>query len=152
MMNKFPYLILVLALSGCSTTSKDRTADDFMANYHPSQEFSDLDTSLQVLEMETAALESSYNDIQNSILPHTRLANDENKSGQLRVFINENNVLIVNDTTMSRNDFSLYADRVLPELCNPVPTLSIDTKANYDAASWVLDEIYKRGCTNVKVE
>ncbi len=146
-------ILILLLLSGCGKSSSDaRSMDDFTALAQSTPELQALDASLDELENKTAELEASYNEVQGTVLTHVTFdADDSGGAGQLVVFINENNVLIVNDTPMSRNDFKAFADKRLPALCQPVPTLSIHKKSDYDSAAWVLDTIYTHGCTNVDI-
>ncbi len=148
-----PFLVIACAFAcvSCASTGENRSVD-FRGSYHSSPEMAEIDAELETLELETQALESSYNEIQSSVLSHAEFASANKNAEKLAIFINENNVLIVNGTAMSRNDFSLYADRSLPALCTPTPSISIDSRANYDTAAWVMDEIYQHGCQNVQVE
>ena len=144
---------ILMVLSGCGKSSSDaRDMDEFSALAQSTPELQALDVSLDELESKTAELEAQYNEVQGTVLTHVSFdADDSGKVGQLVVFINENNVLIVNDTPMSRNDFKAFADKRLPALCQPVPSLSIHKKSDYDTAAWVLDTIYSHGCTNVDI-
>ena len=117
-----------------------------------SQELTEVDTDLDTLQVETDNLKESYQQIQEAILPHVKLESDIVQIQQLVVYINENSVLIVNDSPMSRNDFTMYIDKNLPALCSPTPRLRIHSKAIYDTAAWVLDSIYSHGCSDVAIE
>lgn len=155
-MKYLPYILISLALffCGCAKSNSDaRSMDEFRASVESMPELLALDEELSQLEEETSSLEDDYNILQSQVLPHVQLESDTDiRADQLKVYINENSVMIVNDATMSKNDFSSYVDRVLPALCTPTPRLSIHKKADYDTAAWVLDAIYSRGCSNVNVE
>ena len=151
---RIPFPLVLCAAVACTACagSKPLPSVDVAASRHSSAAMADIDAQLDALEVETQALETSYGEIQASVLPHTDIGAGDAKPESLRVHVNENNALVVNGTIMTRNDFALYADRILPALCTPPPTISIDPKANYDGAAWVMEEIYRRGCANVLVE
>ena len=139
---------------GCSSSINDvRSDDNFVSRVNASPDMIELDAQLNTLDTETENLESSYNEIQANILVHTDLTG-ENKDvvKSLTIFINDNNILVVNDKAMSRNDFSNFVVKNLPGLCTPSPKLSIHKKANYDTAAWVLEMLYSHGCSKVDVE
>ena len=141
-------------ITGCSSSINDvRSDDNFVSRVNASPDIIELDAELNALDIETENLEASYNDIQTNILLHTDLTG-ENKDvvKSLSIFINDNNILVVNDKAMSRNDFSNFVAKNLPGLCTPSPKLSIHKKANYDTAAWVLEMIYSHGCTKVDIE
>lgn len=146
--------MLVTPLMGCGkSVSEARTEDDFRKAIRTGSEMAEVDAKLDALTLETQALAESYEKLQTSVLKHTTLDADETpKATHLSIYINDNNVLIVNDSAMSRNDFANYADKNLPALCTPVPKISIHRKADYDTAAWALEALYSRGCTNVDIE
>ena len=151
---RIPFTLALCAAAACAACagSQPLPSVDVAASRHSSAAMADIDAQLDALEVETQALETSYGEIQATVLPNTDIGAGDAKPENLRVHVNENNALVVNGSVMTRNDFSLYADRVLPALCSPPPTVTIDTKANYDVAAWALEEIYRRGCANVLVE
>ncbi|MBR4984148.1 MAG: hypothetical protein IKY83_00205 [Proteobacteria bacterium] len=155
-MKKTALLTIALAFvfAGCSQhQTHARTADEYRSSIQASDEFKDIDAQLDQLEAQTNDITERYATVQKSILQNTDFgAIDESKVDKLEIYINENNVLIVNDAAMSRNDFSAYADRMLPKLCTPTPRLSIHKKADYDTAAWVLESLYSHGCMNISVE
>ena len=151
----FPYILVIsMFITGCSSSITDvRSDDNFVSRVNASPDIIELDAELNALDIETENLEASYNDIQTNILLHTDLTG-ENKDvvKSLSIFINDNNILVVNDKAMSRNDFSNFVAKNLPGLCTPSPKLSIHKKANYDTAAWVLEMIYSHGCAKVDIE
>lgn len=151
---QFIFIVLLFIASGCaSSPSETRTENNYTAYVNNSPDIVEIDAQLNSLEIETQNLEESYNGIQENVLMHTNLTGDDLRvRDDLKIFINDNNVLIVNEKAMSRNDFVNFATRNLPALCDPAPKLSIHKKANYDTAAWVLETIYSHGCTNVDVE
>lgn len=155
-MNKIALLILPLAIAfaGCSQQhNHTRTADEYRASIQTSDEFKEIDAQLDQLEAKTNDITERYASVQKSILQNADFGEaGESKVDKLAIYINENNVLIVNDSAMSRNDFTAYADRMLPRLCTPAPRLSIHKKADYDTAAWVLEALYAHGCMNINVE
>ena len=149
----FPIICATFLLCGCGkSASEARSSDEYKMSLQNSQELAEIDAELDALQMETDNLKESYQKIQSSVLPHVKLESDVEQAKQLVVHINENSVLIVNDVPMSKNDFTLYANKNLPALCTPAPRLSIHTKAIYDTAAWVLDTIYSHGCSDVTIE
>ena len=154
MMRKtFLLICAVCLLGGCGKSTSDaRSSDEFKMNLQTSQELAEIDADLDTLQAETDNLKDSYQKIQSTLLPHIKLESEVEQAKQLVVYINENSVLIVNDTPMSKNDFTQFADKNLPTLCSPTPRLSIHSKAIYDTAAWVLDTIYSHGCSNVSIE
>lgn len=148
-------IVLTIAFAGCSkNTNHTRTADEYRASIQTSEQFREIDAQLDELEAQTNDITERYASVQKSILQNTDFgtADEASKVDKLAIYINENNVLIVNDSAMSRNDFSAYADRMLPRLCTPSPRLSIHKKADYDTAAWVLESLYAHGCMNIAVE
>lgn len=141
--------LLCFACAGSDTQSS--TASN--VEYTPSQSLKEVDAELDELNAQTAAFKKEYDMLQKGVL--NRLNFDEpvaKNSLQLNIFINANNILVVNEKSMSRNDFLDYVGDALPRLCKPNPTLSIDKRANYDTAAWVLQELYSRGCTQVDIK
>ena len=154
MRNLLIFLAVCCLFSACGKSNADKYRDDaFNARVQSAPEFAEIDADLDALEAETADLEKNYDDIQSRVLAGTNLSESQSFNvSQIVINVNENNVLIVNDKAMSKNDFSNFLDRSLPGLCNPSPRLSIDKKADYDIAAWALEAIYARGCTNVDIE
>ena len=153
-MRRLPLLFsLFILLCGCGKSASDaRTTDEFRMNLAASQDLAEIDVALDSLQDETDDLKENYDKLQATLLPHVKLESVTEQATQLTIYINENSVLIVNDTPMSRNDFVQYADKNLPALCQPTPSLTIHTKAIYDTAAWVLDSLYSHGCPDVTIE
>lgn len=155
-MNKpFPILLTsVMFLSACaSSNTHSRQAEDFIEEVQSSPELQEVDVSLDELKEKTEELTAEYETLQAGILPYASFDTDNSdKADKLVIYINENNVMNVNNKTMSRNDFTIYIDKVLPGLCTPSPSISIHKKADFDTAAWVLDALYSRGCADVKIE
>lgn len=153
-MRRLPLLFsLFILLCGCGKSASDaRTTDEFRMNLAASQDLAEIDVALDSLQDETDDLKENYDKLQATLLPHVKLESVTEQATQLTIYINENSVLIVNDTPMSRNDFVQYADKNLPALCQPTPRLTIHTKAIYDTAAWVLDSLYSHGCPDVTIE
>ena len=141
-------------LSACGQNNSDaRDQDAFAARVKSAPEFADIDNDLDALEAETNDLEKKYDSIQSRVLDKTNFGNtDSLTTDQIVIKVNENNVLIVNDKAMSKNDFGNFLDKYLPTLCTPAPRLSIHNKADYDTAAWVLEAIYAHGCTDINIE
>ena len=149
-----PVLIITLFATACGKSASDaRSEDEFRNSIQASPEMAEVDAKLDALELETKALAESYDKLQTTVLKHTALdATESSKVSQLVIYINDNSVLIVNNTAMSRNDFSNFADKNLPMLCTPTPKISIHRKADYDTAAWALEVLYSHGCTNVDIQ
>ena len=149
-----PIFILLCLLSSCGQSNSDaRDQDAFAARVKSAPEFADIDNDLDALEAETNDLEKKYDGIQSQVLDKTNFSNtDSLTTNQIVINVNENNVLIVNDNAMSRNDFGNFLDKYLPALCTPAPRLSIHNKADYDTAAWVLEAIYSHGCTDIDIQ
>ncbi len=150
-----PFIVLSLFFfSACAGSKNDsREPNAFAQEIHNTPELLDIDTSLDEMEAEIADINSDYDKIQEKILPNADFnVKEDEKVEQLEIVLNENTVLSVNQTAMSKNDFTAYADRVLPDLCHPNPKLSIHKKADYDTASWILDVLYSHGCLDVTIE
>ena len=151
------YCIILAAslfVSGCANSASEaHTQDDFAIHVNTSPDIIEIDSQLNALEIETQNLEDSYNGIQENILLHTDLGGDDLKVHEnLEIFINDNNILIVNGKAISRNEFTNFVVKYIPALCEPSPKLSIHKKANYDTAAWVLEMLYSHGCTKVDIE
>ena len=142
------------AVLGCAgSVTEARSEDAFSARVQTSAEILQVDADLDALELETENLEDSYNAIQSNVLLHTDMyGSSVENTDSLAVYINDNNILVVNGKAMSRNDFSNFAVKNLPALCSPPPSLAIHKKANYDTAAWVLEMLYAHGCTKVDIE
>ncbi len=154
-MKKILIMIALLSLvSACGKNNSDAQKQDaFNARVQSAPEFSEIDSELDQLESDTAELEKKYDDIQGHVLENAKFTeNDMLTASQIVVYVNDNNVLIVNDKAMSKNDFLNFLDKHLPALCNPTPRLSIHNKADYDMAAWVLESIYSHGCANIDIE
>jgi biopolymer transport protein ExbD len=155
-LNRLVALVGSIFIMGCASSgSSNKLVDpqEFAERVNSSPDLIEIDAQLEALDLETKTLEESYNSIQSNVLTHTDLTGStKDEDDKLIVFINDNNLLVVNDKAMSRNDFSNFAIRNLPALCTPTPKLSIHKKANYDTAAWVLEVIYAHGCTKVDVE
>lgn len=147
-------LAIPFFVSGCANSASEaHTQDDFTIHVNTSPDIIEIDSQLNTLEIETQNLEDSYNGIQENILLHTDLSGDNLKVHEnLEIFINDNNILIVNGKAVSRNEFTNFVVKNLPALCEPDPKLSIHKKANYDTAAWVLEMLYSHGCTKVDIE
>ena len=127
--------------------------DEFSSRINTSTDMLEIDAQLDTLDVETQNLEDSYNTIQKNVLIHTDFnQSDVDDNTGLSIYINDNNILIVNDKAMSRNDFTNFAFKKLPAMCTPTPRLSIHKKANYDTAAWVLEMLYAQGCPKVDIE
>lgn len=150
----FLSILSLFLFSACAASQNDsRESNAFVQKIHNTPELLEIDTSLQELENEIGDINDDYAKLQEKILPFTDFnGNEDKKVDQLEIVLNENTVLSVNQTAMSKNDFTAYADQVLPELCQPNPKLSIHKKANYDTAAWVLDVLYSHGCMDVTIE
>ena len=155
MMKRILTIIALLSLvSACGKNNSDaKKQDAFNARVQSAPEFSEIDSDLDQLESETTELEKKYNEVQGHVLETAKFStNDSLTASQIVIYVNENNVLIMNDKAMSKNDFLNFLDKHLPALCNPTPRLSIHNKADYDTAAWILEAIYSHGCTNVDIE
>ena len=154
MRHPLPLILSLLMLAGCSNSMQEaRMEDEFATRINTSSDMLEIDAQLDTLDVETQTLEDSYNTIQKNVLIHTRFdQSDVDETNGISIYINDNNILIVNEKAMSRNDFANFLAKYLPALCSPNPKLSIHKKANYDTAAWVLEMLYSHGCTNVDVE
>lgn len=151
----FPLILSSLFLfSACAGSNNDsREPNAFVKEIQNTPELLEIDASLDEMEAEINDINSDYDKIQEKILPLAEFnVKEDEKVEQLEIVLNENTVLSVNQTAMSKNDFTAYADRVLPDLCHPNPKLTIHKKADYDTASWVLDVLYSHGCLDVTIE
>lgn len=154
---RYAYIAAFIAaclFTGCAKSVSDaRSEDVFTSHVQTSPAILELDAELDALEIETETLEDSYNSIQSNVLLHTDFyaASKENIQS-LAIYINDNNILVVNGKAMSRNDFSNFVIKNLPALCKPTPRLSIHKKANYDTAAWVLEMLYAQGCSKVDID
>lgn len=150
----FVFIVHVMLFAGCaSTSSNSRLPEEFIAGIQNSPELLEIDADLDEIDEKTAQLSARYDELQQSVLPHASFDSDASiNADEISVYINENNVLSVNGKTMSKNDFTIFADKALPGLCSPSPKLSIHKKADYDMAAWVLDSFYQHGCLNVDIQ
>lgn len=148
------FLFSAVLFAGCAGSSTDtRQPEEFILGVRSNPELLEIDTRLDALDEKTAQLSAQYDTLQQGILPHATFESDpSNHADKIEVYINENNVLIVNGKTMSRNDFTIFADKALPGLCSPTPRISIHKKADFDIAAWVLDSFYLHGCMDVRID
>jgi len=140
-----------MLLTGCGSTGSTQSGIGRIA-VKPSPELVQVDEQLDALAAETQTLKNEYTEIQRNVVQRVNFSTgDPNNETQLTISLNANNVLLVNGRAMSRNDFQNYADKHLPALCHPTPQLNLQTSAGYDAAAWILDILYTRGCTDVDI-
>ncbi|MCL2326724.1 MAG: hypothetical protein FWC40_09555 [Proteobacteria bacterium] len=138
-------------LMGCGSTGTQSGVGRIAVK--PSPELMQVDEQLDALAMETQTLKDEYTEIQRNVVDRVSLSTgDLNNKTQLIISLSANNVLNVNGRAMSRNDFQNYADKHLPALCHPTPQLNLQTSAGYDAAAWILEILYTRGCTDVDIQ
>ena len=149
-----PILIIFSLVASCGKNNSDaRDQDAFSARVKSAPEYADIDNDLDALEAETSELEKKYESIQSQVLDKTEFNSAKSLTAdRIVIKVNENNVLIVNDQAMSKNDFANFLDKHLPALCTPAPRLSIHNKADYDTAAWVLEAIYEHGCADIDIE
>lgn len=149
-MNRLIFAIPAVLFFACASPSaNDRGAQDLAGNL---PEFLDLDLQIQELESDTQKVLKRYQEVQDAVLEKADFADRDETPESLAVYVNENNVLIVNGKPMSRNEFSAFADENLPALCSPRPKISAHPKADYDNASAALELIYAHGCHDIDIE
>ena len=138
----FIFSIVAFFAMSCASSKNDRQAV-FVA----------IDASIETLGERTKALEDEYAEIEKVVLAHAKFEGEpDHGDDSLKIYVNENNAIIVNDTAMTRNEFGNFIDKKLPALCTPAPTLKVHARANYDIAASLLEMIYARGCTDVAFE
>ncbi|MFA5623453.1 MAG: hypothetical protein WC966_00135 [Bradymonadales bacterium] len=147
------YLIIavfaVLCVTACSTSKKTQKTDSLQAKIQ-SEELAPVDESLEELDEENLAAKKDYEDLKSLVLNRIDLtASHGEGSGRIEIVINNNNVIMLNGTAMSKNTASNYLERELPALCTPNPSIKVEEQADYEIASWILEKIYSLGCTNV---
>ncbi len=141
-----------LFLASCATTNGG-VSDARRTTLTQDVNFIELDAQLDVLETETNELESTFHEIESSVI--SRVKFDSAPAGDnkpVHVVLTPNNVLIVDDSAMSRNDFIIFAKNNLPQRCAETPELELDGNIDFDMASWVLEVFYGQGCLNVNIQ
>lgn len=150
MKKKILFGIFALLLPACATTqtAEQRYSDEF-ANL---PEYQAIDEELAQLKADTDALDADYAEFQHLVLNKMQFNQDVSDfSTELKIYINRNNLIMVNNQTMTRNDFVLFLDRNSKTICTPTPVLAIHPNADYDAAAWVLEKVYAAGCFEVNI-
>ena len=148
----FIFSIVAFFAMSCASSKNDRQAV-FVSDIENSPELVAIDASIETLGERTKALEDEYAEIEKVVLAHAKFEGEpDHGDDSLKIYVNENNAIIVNDTAMTRNEFGNFIDKKLPALCTPAPTLKVHARANYDTAASLLEMIYARGCTDVAFE
>jgi len=139
-------------LSSCATTSGG-VSDARRTTLTQDVNFIELDAQLDVLETETNELETTFHEIESSVISRVQFdTTTEGDTKPVHVVLTPNNVLIVDDGAMSRNDFIIFAKNNLPQRCVETPELKLDGNIDLDMASWVLEVFYGQGCLNVNIQ
>ncbi len=150
--NLFIAGVAAFLLTGCASAQAQRHSV-FAADVENSPQMASIDGQISDLSDRAQALAAEYAEIEKVVLANAKFEGEpEQAADRLNIYVNENNAIIVNDEAMSRNEFSAYADRNLPNLCSPAPTLKVHARANYDIAASLLEVIYMHGCSDVKFE
>lgn len=146
---KIPILALSLCLLACASSKETQTTDSLQSKIQL-EEFSPIDSELATLQSDTERAKSDYDALQKLVLNRVDLKSTQTQGVQkLQIVINYNNVILINETAMSKNAAAAYLEKQLPALCNPNPSLKLDERADYEIASWILEKIYSLGCANV---
>ena len=147
-----PFIAIALALLplGCASTPAESPHE---LTPESSAQFLELAAELDALNDSTANLAKDYQAIQSTVLANADFSakNKIDDNAAIDIYINENNVILVNGQPMSRNDFATFVGKNFPARCTPTPKLTVHARANYDIAAAVLETIYTSGCTNVHI-
>ena len=139
-------------LASCASTSDSRQAM-FVQNIDNAPELAAIDKSIDKLSSDYDDIERQYDQLQKDVLGKTNFDVDDDANAQaVNIYINDNNVIMIDNKPMSRNEFDAYLSRVLPRLCQPTPTIIVHKRASYDQALSVLEMVYAHGCMDVDLK
>lgn len=139
-------------LASCASTSDSRQAM-FVQNIDNDPELAAIDQSIDKLSSDYDDIERKYDQLQKDVLGKTHFDVDDDANAQfVNIYINDNNVIMIDNKPMSRIEFDAYLSRVLPRLCHPTPTITVHKRASYDHALSVLEMVYAHGCMNVDLK
>lgn len=138
----------------CASTSNGISAErmamiDQMQN---NVDYIELDAEIEILENETQQIQDDYQAIEKQVLSQLDFKNEvRSDDAPIQATVTSNNVLLIDGNAMSRHDFSVFANKNLPDRCKTPPELQISGNADFETAAWILEIFYGHGCMEVKI-
>ena len=138
----------------CASTSNGISAErmamiDQMQN---NVDYIELDAEIEILENETQQIRDDYDAIEKRVLSQLDFKNEvRSDDAPIQATVTSNNVLLIDGNAMSRHDFSVFANKNLPDRCKTPPELQISGNADFETAAWILEIFYGHGCMEVKI-
>jgi hypothetical protein len=141
-------------LHACASTSNGISADRMAAidQMQNSVDYIELDAEIEILENETHQILSDYEEVEHQVLSQLDFkVETRSDDAPILATVTSNNVLLIDGNAMSRHDFSVFANKNLPDRCKITPELQIDDNADFETAAWILETFYSHGCVDVKI-